>query len=111
MYVRCAGKCSVVRALRNVMKEFTMEKDSLHVSSVEKSSCITMIFRFTLGKIPMYVKSVGKPLCITVLFIAMEIFSAEKPSVCKLCGTAFTYHSSLQHHERIHRGKKPYVCK
>ncbi|XP_047295606.1 zinc finger protein 799 isoform X2 [Homo sapiens] len=35
----------------------------------------------------------------------------EKPDTHKQRGKAFSYHNSLQTHERLHTGKKPYNCK
>ena len=39
-----------------------------------------------------------------------RIHRGEKPFVCEVCGHAFTQLSNLKRHERLHTGEKPYSC-
>ncbi|GAB1301204.1 Zinc finger protein 119b [Apodemus speciosus] len=48
--------------------------------------------------------------CHSTLQIHERIHTEENPYECSQCGRAFTCHSTLQIHERIHTGEKPYKC-
>jgi len=39
-----------------------------------------------------------------------RIHRGEKPFVCEVCSHAFTQLSNLKRHERLHTGEKPYSC-
>nr|XP_039253358.1 putative zinc finger protein 833 [Styela clava] len=45
------------------------------------------------------------------LCVHKQTYTEKKPYICKDCGEAFLYSSTLQTHVRIHTGERPYICK
>lgn len=52
----------------------------------------------------------GEPSGVLVPFTNMDEFTLETPLVYEQCGKVLSSANSLQNHERIHRGERPYEC-
>ena len=65
MNANIVKKSSLFPVLMMYLKEFTVERNRIHVSIVEKLSLVPMTIIVvkvsTLERIPLYVKNVGKP--------------------------------------------------
>ena len=90
-------------------KQVTMERNSVNVNNVKKSLNVQKLFKYInpQGRETMNVSRVVKTSVISI----PSGNTGEKPYECKTCSNTLSTLGSLQSHERIHAGEKPYAVK